>query len=149
MEQINTKLKPVIERVRQTISQEGENKIETKHGMSYLEMKYNLMLSYCSFLTYYLLLKLEGAQVENHPVIGKLVHIKTLFEKLRPLDSKLQYQVDKLLKQAALAETQGEDVKILGKRKKDNLQYRPNVEMLAEDQESQGSDKESVAEEEF
>lgn len=57
--------------------------------MSYLEMKYNLMLSYCSFLTYYLLLKLEGAEVANHPVIGKLVHIKTLFEKLRPLDAKL------------------------------------------------------------
>ena len=102
---INTKLKPVIERVRQTIDQEGENPLETKHGMSYLEMKYNLMLAYCSFLTYYLLLKLEGAQVENHPVIGKLVHIKTLFEKLRPLDAKLQYQVDKMLKTAALDET--------------------------------------------
>jgi hypothetical protein len=95
----------VLEKVRTSINQEGENQIETKHGMSYLEMKYNLMLSYCSFLTYYLLLKLEGKRVENHPVVGKLVHIKTLFEKLRPLDAKLQYQIDKMLKQAALAET--------------------------------------------
>ena len=84
MEQINTKLKPVLEKIRNQ-----EHQIETSHGMSYLEMKYNLMLSYCSFLTFYLLLKLEGKTVENHPVIGKLVHIKTLFEKLRPLDNKL------------------------------------------------------------
>ena len=60
MEQVNTKLKPVLERIRVSANQEGENPIETKHGMSYLEMKYNLMLSYCSFLTYYMLLKLEG-----------------------------------------------------------------------------------------
>ena len=145
MEMINTKLKPVIERVRQTINQEGENPIETKHGMSYLEMKYNLMLSYCSFLTYYLLLKLEGAQVENHPVIGKLVHIKTLFEKLRPLDAKLQYQVDKMLKQAALDETQ--EVKVLGKR--DNLQYRPNVDMLAEEAEQSEESDEEAQDDEF
>ena len=44
--------------------------------MSYLEMKYNLLMSYCTFLTFYLLLKVEGKPVENHPVIHKLTHIK-------------------------------------------------------------------------
>jgi len=68
----------------------------TASGMSYLEMKYNLLMSYCTFLSFYLLLKVEGKPVENHPVIHKLTHIKTLFEKLRPLDQKLQYQVDKM-----------------------------------------------------
>ena len=43
--------------------------------MSYLEMKYNLLMSYCTFLTFYLLLKVEGKPVENHPVIHKLTHI--------------------------------------------------------------------------
>ena len=62
-----------------------------KAGMSFLEMKYNLMMSYCTFLSFYLLLKLEGKDVSEHPVIHKLAHIKTLFEKLRPLDQKLQY----------------------------------------------------------
>jgi hypothetical protein len=33
-----------------------------------------------------LLLKVEGKEVKNHPVIDRLVHIRTLFEKLKPLD---------------------------------------------------------------
>ncbi len=61
----------------------------TSAGMSYLEIKYNLLMSYCTFLAFYLLLKVEGKPVENHPVIYKLAHIKTLFEKLKPLDQKL------------------------------------------------------------
>jgi len=59
-------------------------------------MKYNLLMSYCTFLAFYLLLKIEGKPVENHPVIHKLTHIKSLFEKLKPLDQKLSYQVDKM-----------------------------------------------------
>jgi U3 small nucleolar RNA-associated protein 3 len=59
--------------------------------MSYLEMKYNLMISYCTFLSYYVLLKLDGKDVSKHPVLFKLAHIRTLFEKLKPLDNKLQY----------------------------------------------------------
>ena len=77
----------------------------TKHGLSYLEMKYNLLLSYCSFLSLLILLKLEGTSISHHPVIDRLLYIKTLLERLRPLDLKLQYQVDKLLRTAALAES--------------------------------------------
>ena len=69
--------------------------------MSYLEMKYNLLMSYCTFLAFYLLMKVEGKPIENHPVVFKLAHIKTLFEKLKPLDSKLQYQIDKMMRMSA------------------------------------------------
>lgn len=64
--------------------------ISGKQGRSYLEMKLNLTLSYCTFLTFYLLLKVEGAaNAVSHPVTYKLTHIKTLFEKLKPLDEKM------------------------------------------------------------
>ena len=85
--QIQQKLQPCLEKVKQR----SGDKIITKNGMTYLEMKYNLLLSYCTFLAFYLLLKVEGQQVKDHPVIYKLAHIKTLLEKLKPLDSKLQY----------------------------------------------------------
>lgn len=90
MSQATDKLMPFL-----TAARTGKIK-STASGMSYLEMKYNLLMSYCTFLSFYLLLKVEGKPVENHPVIHKLTHIKTLFEKLRPLDQKLQYQVDKM-----------------------------------------------------
>ena len=87
-------MKPVLDKSEIAIKggiDESENPIVTKHGMSYLEMKYNLMISYNQFLSYYLLLKLRGKKVENHPVISRLLHLKSLFEKLRPLDQKLVY----------------------------------------------------------
>jgi len=90
LSQANDKLMPFL-----TAARSGQIKT-TASGMSYLEMKYNLLMSYCTFLAFYLLLKIEGKPVENHPVINKLTHIKTLFEKLKPLDQKLSYQVDKM-----------------------------------------------------
>ena len=90
LSQANDKLLPFL-----TAARSGKIK-STASGMSYLEMKYNLLMSYCTFLAFYLLLKIEGKPVENHPVVHKLTHIKTLFEKLKPLDQKLSYQVDKM-----------------------------------------------------
>ena len=65
----------------------------TAEGISYLDTKYLLMLSYCSSIVFYLLLKAEGRSVKDHPVIERLVEIRLYLEKLRPIDKKLQYQV--------------------------------------------------------
>lgn len=95
--------------------------------MTYLEMKYNLLLSYCTYLSFYLLLKVEGKSIEDHPVIYRLAHIKTILEKLRPLDQKLQYQVDKMLREAALVDAG----KSTGELKaKDKLAFKPNPKNL-------------------
>jgi hypothetical protein len=100
----------------------------TKHGMTYLEMKYNLLLSYISFLSIVILLKLEGKPLRDHPVIHRLLHIKLLLERLRPLDSKLQYQIDKSLRTAALNEVG--QAATTSAPVVDALQYRPNIENL-------------------
>jgi len=52
-------------------------------------MKYNLMMSYSTYLSFYLLLKLDNKDVSQHPVLYKLAHIRDMFEKLSPLDVKL------------------------------------------------------------
>ena len=58
------------------------------------------MLSYCVNIVFYLLLKAEGRPVRDHPVVLRLVEIRTYLEKLRPVDRKLRYQIDKLVKMA-------------------------------------------------
>lgn len=58
----------------------GEN--PPKEGLRYLEVKQILLLSYCQAITFYLLLKSEGQPVRDHPVIGRLVEIKTLLDKV-------------------------------------------------------------------
>ena len=61
-------------------------------------MKHNLLLSYSTFLIFYLMLKAEGRDVKNHPVVFKLAHMKTLLDKLVPIDTKVDFEVDRVLK---------------------------------------------------
>lgn len=39
----------------------------------------------------------EGKSVKDHPVVERLVEIRSYLEKLRPIDKKMQYQLDKLI----------------------------------------------------
>ena len=77
---------------------------------------------------FYLLLKSEGRSVRDHPVVLRLVEIRAYLEKLRPIDRKLKYQIDKLLKMAvggagAGGEESGED-------EDDPLRFKPNPDAL-------------------
>lgn len=110
LEAASEKIQPLLVKAKQGLIP------STAAGISYLEMKYNLMISYCSFLTFFLLLKIEGKDVKSHPVIDRLIYIKTLFEKLKPLDQKLQYQIDKMT-QAATGQATA-------------LKYKPKLEEM-------------------
>lgn len=66
---------------------------------------------------FYMLLKLQGKQISNHPVIAKLIYFKTLISKLKPIDKKLEYQISKMIRiatrevpQAANGENGDEDL---------------------------------------
>ena len=93
----------------------------TSGGVSYLELKLQLLLSYCTHLSFYMLLKAEGMLVKGHPVIEKLVEARTIMEKLRPLDAKLKYQMDKLLKTSVEAPEAAAG---------DALKFKPNPNAL-------------------
>jgi hypothetical protein len=69
-------------------------------GLSYLQVKLQLWLAYITDIVFFLLLKAEGASVKEHPVVAQLLHIRTLLERMRPLDERLQFQVARLLKAA-------------------------------------------------
>lgn len=83
----------MLERVRN-----GE--ISTDQGLSFLEMKYNMLLGYLINLTYVVLRKCSGEKIEDDPCIDRLIEIRTVLEKVRPIDHKLKYQIDKLVKTA-------------------------------------------------
>ena len=59
-----------------------------------------LLLSYCTNLCFYFYLKASGIRVSDHPVVAQLVEQRALLEKLRPLETKLKYQIDKLVRAA-------------------------------------------------
>ena len=72
----------------------------TKDGLSYLQVKFHLLLSYCTDIVFYLLLKVSGKPVKGHPVIDELLRLRVILTKLGPVDKKLSYQVSKLLRLA-------------------------------------------------
>lgn len=77
--QLETDVNPLLSKVRK-----GEN--AKKEGMHYLEVKQLLLLAYCQAITFYLLLKSEGQPIRSHPVISRLVEIKSLLDKVKELD---------------------------------------------------------------
>eukprot|EP01103_Thecamoeba_quadrilineata_P006842 TRINITY_DN1657_c0_g1_i1.p1 TRINITY_DN1657_c0_g1~~TRINITY_DN1657_c0_g1_i1.p1 ORF type:complete len:662 (-),score=207.24 TRINITY_DN1657_c0_g1_i1:79-2064(-) len=115
---LRQKIAPLMERVKK-----GE--LKTSKGLSYLELKYHLMLSYCINISFYLLLKSEGKSVKDHPVIDTLVRLRTIIEKIRPLDKKLKFQIDKLLKS-----TPTTDAQITEDDDEDALKFKPNIKNM-------------------
>jgi len=114
---LKSKILPLLQKVKS-----GE--LPTSKGISFLELKFHLLLSYCVNISYYLLLKAEGKQVKEHPVIDSLVRTRAIIDKLRPLDKKLKYQVDKLVKLATLGKSEGTEDNI------DALKFKPNPKAL-------------------
>ncbi|XP_062177302.1 uncharacterized protein LOC133882204 [Alnus glutinosa] len=109
------------------------NHFPTADGISYLESKHLLLLSYCQSLVYYLLRKAKGFSIEGHPVVQSLIETRLFLEKIRPIDKKLQYQIQKLTRgTAGTTEVVGLSEKELGATQKteDLLNYRPNPDML-------------------
>lgn len=58
------------------LGQVRAGELATAEGVSYLEAKHLLLLSYCTNIVFYLLLKAEGRPVRDHPVIPRLVQLR-------------------------------------------------------------------------
>lgn len=50
-----------------------------------------------------------GQKIENDPSIDRLIEIRTILEKIRPIDHKLRYQIDKLVKTAVTGSSSTSD----------------------------------------
>lgn len=82
-----------------------------KDGISLLDVKNELLLSYLQNLVFLILIKLrdynsdesddEGTQTIDDDVVQKLVETRVYLEKgVRPLEARLKYQIDKVLRAA-------------------------------------------------
>ena len=95
----------------QPLKADGKLKQANKQLAAFVDLKYNLLLSYATYLTFYLLLRVEGASndlVRDHPVLFKITTVKKTLDGLRGLDSKLESVLRRKL--------QGKNLSLLGKR---------------------------------
>lgn len=102
LKEMNMNVQQVSQLVDNMLLRVKTGEISTDKGLSFLEMKYQMLLSYLINLTYIVLRKCSGEKIESDPSIDRLVEIRTVLEKIRPIDSKLKYQIDKLVKTAVV-----------------------------------------------
>lgn len=95
VQEVRETIQPLLEKVR-------NHEIATSSGISFLELKNHLLLSYCLNVNFYLLLKAEGKSVKDHPVIDELVRLRLMLDKTKSIDEKLRPQVNRLIKTASL-----------------------------------------------
>mmetsp|Transcript_22653 Transcript_22653/g.29407 ORF Transcript_22653/g.29407 Transcript_22653/m.29407 type:complete len:180 (+) Transcript_22653:322-861(+) len=120
LSQLNTNATELFHKTSDFVKKAEKEKLAYDDGVSYLEVKQQLLLSYCIDICFFLLLKVSGKSVKGHPVFDQLLELRTVLEKCRPLDKKLKYQIDKLLK---VSETTKQS-------SNDPLSFRPNLEAL-------------------
>ncbi|XP_054787343.1 uncharacterized protein LOC129293417 [Prosopis cineraria] len=123
-----------------------QNEYPTAVGFSYLEAKNLLLLNYCQSLVYYLLQKAKGFSIEGHPVVRSIVEIRLFLEKIRPIDKKQQYQIQKLTK--ASENVKGNvistDEPVEPNKSEDISKYRPNPDMLVSKLDATSQDGDAV-----
>ena len=84
LQAIKHQLEPLLQR--------SDLKEVNKQLYTFVELKHNLLLQYCTYLSFYLLLKIEkpADEVRKHPVIFKITTMKSTLDGLAYLDSKLE-----------------------------------------------------------
>lgn len=90
LDELQNRIGPLLHKVK-------EGNLATKEGIHFFETKHMLLLCYCQSIVFYLIMKAEGRSVRDHPVIARLVEIRMLLEKLRPVEKKLHDQIDRLM----------------------------------------------------
>jgi U3 small nucleolar ribonucleoprotein protein LCP5 len=113
------------------------DKAEIKYGISYLDSKNNFLLIYLTDLILYSLLKSSGKLISNHPIIKRMIYVKTVLEKTKVIDLKLKTQIDRLLK---LGEKSLEEIKQT--EDLDETALRPRI--LDDEEEEPESDREEI-----
>ncbi|XP_023229045.1 neuroguidin-like [Centruroides sculpturatus] len=121
-----------------------DNEFKTEKGNSFLELKNQMLLSYLINLTYIIHNKAIGKSIEGEPAIERLVEIRTVLEKMRPIDQKLKYQIDKLLKSSVAGNIDPNDPIHL-KPNIGNIQNKESEEEMSgsEEEEDQNETKKS------
>jgi len=124
-----------------------------KDGLDFLEVKNGIMLSYLIDLTQ--LIRVQSSSTTSDvkdkslkPCIDRLRTMKIAMDKMRPMEKKLRYSLDKLLALSAtsssFATVEGplvnEDDRSESKEESDPLSYRPNPDRLMDDRGSDGPD---------
>jgi len=124
----------IIENLKNKIDSFDADDVTDKEGIGLLHLKNLQMVDYMSNLLYVMLKKTHGKSISADDVSGieRIVETRTVLEKMRPMEKKLKYQMDKFTRLADNVETSGDDP----------LHFKPNLQSLVGDEDEDDDDEE-------
>ncbi|CAG7822436.1 unnamed protein product [Allacma fusca] len=136
--EVESKLKSITEQVNRCIesvkslkSELDTDSLSTRDGMSFLDVKNHLLIQYLINLTGIVKLKTAGRSIQESVFLKKLVELRVYLEKIKPIETKLRYQIDKLVNSS-----------VNGAAGADPLKFRANLEDLQNDDDESVEDSE-------
>jgi len=112
----------------------AEGELPTEGGVPYLDVKVQLLLSYNVNLALLVLRKMGGGSIAESAEVEALIRRRAVLEKIKPIDTKLRYEIDKLLRTAAVGNLQTSRNRRAPRSQAaastSGLQFRPMVEHL-------------------
>lgn len=128
--ELESRVKPLAEAIHNL------PELPEKGVVRFIMAKLQLLMSYMANLGYYMALKKRGGSLAEHPVVGQLAWQRALMERMRPIEQKLKYLIDRLVK---LASTDG--------KLEEELEDRPNLASMEKGLEEDEEGEEGGAEE--
>lgn len=75
-----------------------DGKLPTCPASKFVKTNYDLILNYCTNISFYLLLKSQRINIQNHPVIKRLYQYRQMLNKMEPIYLEvIKPQIDKIL----------------------------------------------------
>ncbi|KAF9930507.1 hypothetical protein FBU30_000401 [Linnemannia zychae] len=134
LKELSTMVKEIEAKLKPTIAKLESKEIDTSKGLSFLEVKYHILLEYITNLAFVMYQKLEGKSIQDHPAVLALIEQRTILEKMKPVEQKLKYQIDKLVRAAVVGQQEGEAQSNAAGA--DPLAFKPNPKNLVLDNEN-------------
>jgi len=133
---VNTMVCNIINRIK-------KKELVVNEGMSFLDVKNQMLVKYLTNLAVLFLKKCSGESIKDTVTVDHLVEIRTILEKMRPVEHKLKYQIEKLLKLAAGGKL-GENDPLQFKANPNNLMSKVGGEDSSDDDDAENKkDKKS------
>lgn len=118
-------LQPVLELVK-------DGKLPTCPASKFVKTNYNLILNYCTNISFYLLLKSQRINIQNHPVVKRLYQYRQMLNKMEPIYSEvIKPQISSILEAISNnVELQADISKELSKRSKKRKSGKDTTETV-------------------
>merc|ERR550519_1731426 len=99
-------------------------------AVDFVRAKLHLILNYCVNILSYLMFKTKGTNLKLHPVTGRLVQYKQMFDSLQEMEAVVMPQVDSLLSLIESGQSVETIVKEEKRRQKRKIMKNVNTEKL-------------------